>query len=103
MPSVACAPVTLDGTGEAIKVMEEVAAEVLPQGFDFAWSGLAFSSCLNGVNQSTSHTSAVGRVRGTHRTTSYEWHGALNAPHHRLQGAFHAPYAYTSGRTMADR
>ena len=29
-------------SGEAITAMEEIASEVLPQGFDFSWSGLAF-------------------------------------------------------------
>jgi multidrug efflux pump len=29
-------------SGEAIKVMEEISHEILPQGFDFSWSGLAF-------------------------------------------------------------
>jgi multidrug efflux pump len=29
-------------SGEAIQAMEEIAHEVLPQGFDFSWSGLAF-------------------------------------------------------------
>ena len=29
-------------SGEAINAMEEISREVLPQGFDFSWSGLAF-------------------------------------------------------------
>ena len=29
-------------SGEAINAMEEIAREVLPQGFDFSWSGLAY-------------------------------------------------------------
>jgi multidrug efflux pump len=29
-------------SGDAIAVMEEIARDVLPQGFDFSWSGLAF-------------------------------------------------------------
>ncbi len=39
-------------SGEAIRVMEEVAAEVLPQGFDYSWSGLAFEEKKSGGTSS---------------------------------------------------
>lgn len=35
-------------SGEAIKAMEEIAAEVLPTGYDVAWSGLAFEEKRSG-------------------------------------------------------
>lgn len=35
-------------SGEAIRVMEEVAREVLPQGYDFAWSGMAYEEKKSG-------------------------------------------------------
>jgi multidrug efflux pump len=35
-------------SGEAIKVMEEVATEVLPQGYSFAWSGMAYEEKKSG-------------------------------------------------------
>ena len=35
-------------SGEAIKAMEEVAREVLPQGYDFSWSGMAFEEKKSG-------------------------------------------------------
>ncbi|SPD76046.1 Efflux pump membrane transporter BepE [uncultured Desulfobacterium sp.] len=35
-------------SGQAIAAMEEVAREVLPQGYTFAWSGLAFEENLSG-------------------------------------------------------
>jgi multidrug efflux pump len=35
-------------SGSAIKAMEEVAREVLPQGYDFAWSGMAFEEKKSG-------------------------------------------------------
>jgi multidrug efflux pump len=35
-------------SGQAIKAMEEVGAEVLPQGYTFGWSGLAFSEKESG-------------------------------------------------------
>jgi multidrug efflux pump len=35
-------------SGEAIKAMEEVANEVLPQGYSFAWSGMAFQEKQSG-------------------------------------------------------
>ena len=37
-----------DDKGEAIKAMEDIAREVLPQGFDFSWSGLAFEEKKSG-------------------------------------------------------
>jgi multidrug efflux pump len=40
-------------SGEAIKVMEEVAAEVLPQGYTFAWSGMAFQEKQSGGTSSS--------------------------------------------------
>ena len=45
-------------SGQAIKAMEEVAREVLPQGYTFAWSGLAFEEKKSGG------TSAVAFVFG---------------------------------------
>jgi len=35
-------------SGDAIKAMEEVAKEVLPQGYSFAWSGMAFQEKQSG-------------------------------------------------------
>jgi multidrug efflux pump len=35
-------------SGAAIKAMEEAAAEVLPQGYDFAWSGMAYEEKKSG-------------------------------------------------------
>jgi multidrug efflux pump len=35
-------------SGQAIAAMEEVAAEVLPQGYSFAWSGLAYEEKKSG-------------------------------------------------------
>ncbi len=35
-------------SGEAIRVMEEIAQEVLPQGYDYAWSGMAFEEKKSG-------------------------------------------------------
>ena len=35
-------------SGTAIKVMEEVAKEVLPSGYDFAWSGMAYEEKKSG-------------------------------------------------------
>jgi len=35
-------------SGEAIKAMEEVAREVLPQGYDFSWSGMAYEEKKSG-------------------------------------------------------
>ncbi|GAB6142152.1 efflux RND transporter permease subunit [Methylosoma difficile] len=35
-------------TGAAIKAVQEVAAEVLPQGFDIAWEGLSFDEAARG-------------------------------------------------------
>jgi multidrug efflux pump len=35
-------------SGSAIKAMEEVAKEVLPQGYDFAWSGMAYEEKKSG-------------------------------------------------------
>ncbi len=35
-------------SGEAIKAMEAVASDVLPQGYDFAWSGLAYEEKKSG-------------------------------------------------------
>lgn len=35
-------------SGAAIKAMEEVAREVLPQGYDFAWSGMAYEEKQSG-------------------------------------------------------
>jgi multidrug efflux pump len=35
-------------SGQAIKTMEEVAGEVLPQGYGFAWSGMAFEEKKSG-------------------------------------------------------
>lgn len=40
-------------SGEAIKAMEEVAAEVLPQGYSFAWSGLAYQEKQSGGTSSS--------------------------------------------------
>lgn len=40
-------------SGEAIKAMEEVAAQVLPQGYSFAWSGLAFQEKQSGGTSSS--------------------------------------------------
>ncbi len=40
-------------SGEAIKAMEEVAAEVLPQGYGFAWSGLAYQEKQSGGTSSS--------------------------------------------------
>ncbi len=45
-------------SGEAIKAMEEVAKEVLPQGYDFAWSGMAFQEKQSGS------TSAIAFIFG---------------------------------------
>ena len=45
-------------SGDAIKVMEEVAAEVLPQGYAFAWSGMAFEEKKSG------NTSALAFIFG---------------------------------------
>ena len=45
-------------SGEAIKAMEEVAREVLPQGYDFSWSGMAFEEKKSGG------TSAVAFIFG---------------------------------------
>ncbi len=45
-------------SGEAIQAMEEVAREVLPQGFAFSWSGMAFEEKKSGA------TSAVAFVFG---------------------------------------
>ena len=35
-------------SGDALKAMEEVAREVLPQGYDFSWSGMAFQEKESG-------------------------------------------------------
>ena len=35
-------------SGDAIKAMEEVAAEVLPSGYGFAWSGMAYEEKKSG-------------------------------------------------------
>nr|MBP7528368.1 efflux RND transporter permease subunit [Syntrophorhabdaceae bacterium] len=40
-------------SGEAIKAMEEVAAQVLPQGYSFAWSGLAYQEKQSGGTSSS--------------------------------------------------
>jgi multidrug efflux pump len=40
-------------SGEGIKAMEEVAAEVLPQGYSFAWSGMAFQEKQSGGTSSS--------------------------------------------------
>ena len=40
-------------SGEAIRTMEEVAAEVLPQGYTFAWSGMAFQEKQSGGTSSS--------------------------------------------------
>jgi len=40
-------------SGEAIKAMEEVAAEVLPQGYGIAWSGLAYQEKQSGGTSSS--------------------------------------------------
>ena len=45
-------------SGEAINAMEEVAREVLPQGYDFSWSGMAFEEKKSGG------TSAVAFIFG---------------------------------------
>jgi len=45
-------------SGEAINAMEEVAREVLPQGYDFSWSGMAFQEKQSGG------TSAVAFIFG---------------------------------------
>ncbi len=45
-------------SGEAIGAMEEVAAEVLPQGYGFAWSGMAFEEKKSGG------TSAIAFIFG---------------------------------------
>ena len=45
-------------SGDAIRAMEEVAAEVLPDGFGYAWSGMAFEEKKSGG------TSAVAFVFG---------------------------------------
>jgi multidrug efflux pump len=45
-------------SGQAIGVIEEIAREVLPQGFDFAWSGLAFEE------QKAGGTSAIAFAFG---------------------------------------
>ena len=39
-------------SGQAIKAMEEIAREVLPQGYTFAWSGLAFEEKKSGGTSS---------------------------------------------------
>jgi len=39
-------------SGQAIRTMEEIAREVLPQGFTFAWSGLAFEEKKSGGTSS---------------------------------------------------
>jgi multidrug efflux pump len=39
-------------SGQALDAMEEVAREVLPQGFDFSWSGLAFEEKKSGGTSS---------------------------------------------------
>lgn len=39
-------------SGEAIKIMEQVAAENLPQGYDFSWSGMAFEEKKSGGTSS---------------------------------------------------
>ena len=36
-------------SGDAIKAMEELAREVLPDGYDFAWSGMAFEEKKSGA------------------------------------------------------
>jgi multidrug efflux pump len=38
------------GSGDAIKAMEEVAKENLPQGYDFAWSGMALQEKTSGAS-----------------------------------------------------
>ncbi len=40
-------------SGEAIKTMEEVANEVLPQGYGFAWSGMAYQEKQSGGTSSS--------------------------------------------------
>ncbi len=35
-------------SGSALKAMEEVAAEILPQGYDYAWSGMAYQEKQSG-------------------------------------------------------
>ena len=40
-------------SGESIKAMEEVASEVLPQGYGFAWSGMAFQEKQSGGTSSS--------------------------------------------------
>lgn len=45
-------------SGDALKAMEEVAHEVLPQGYDFAWSGMAYQEKQSG------HSSAIALFFG---------------------------------------
>lgn len=40
-------------SGDAIKAMEEVAREVLPQGYDFSWSGMAYEEKKSGGTSTT--------------------------------------------------
>ncbi len=42
-------PATGYTTGDAIKTIQEVAAEVLPKGFDIAWEGLSFDEAKRGT------------------------------------------------------
>jgi len=42
-------PATGYTTGDAIKAIQEVAAEVLPKGFDIAWEGLSFDEAKRGT------------------------------------------------------
>ncbi len=51
-------PATGYSSGEAIQAMEEVASEVLPQGYAFSWSGMAFEEKKSGG------TSAIAFVFG---------------------------------------
>lgn len=39
-------------SGDAIKIMEKIAAENLPQGYDFSWSGMAFEEKKSGGTSS---------------------------------------------------
>jgi multidrug efflux pump len=39
-------------SGDAIKIMEQIAAETLPQGYDYSWSGMAFEEKKSGGTSS---------------------------------------------------
>ena len=46
-------------SGDAIRAMEETAREVLPDGYDFAWSGMAFEEKKAGATSTASPSSSV--------------------------------------------